>query len=168
MSLNQNEPDGQIEAVPTFEAGSRVLTAPEFQGLAAMPAEMEWFANINNPRTRKPYRMDVTDFMRFVGIQRPEEFRIVTRAHFIAWRQCLEGRELSTPTIRRKLSALSSLFSQLCDSNTVTHNPVLGVKRPRSETTEGKTPAIGDGHGNDCAYRRDQPWGDCGIETNHR
>ena len=143
--MSENEPDGQIEVVPAFEAGSRVLTAPEFQGLAEMPAEMEWFANIDNPRTRKAYRADVTDFMRFVGIERPEEFRIVTRAHFIAWRQSLEGRGLSTPTIRRKLSALSSLFSHLCDSNTVTHNPVLGVKRPRSETTEGKTPAIGDG-----------------------
>ncbi len=110
-----------------------------------MPAEMEWFANIDNPRTRRAYRIDVADFMAFVGIQRPEEFRIVTRAHFIAWRRDLEGRGLSAPTIRRKLSALSSLFAHLCDSNAVTHNPVLGVKRPRSETAEGKTPAIGDG-----------------------
>ena len=123
----------------------RALTAPEFQGLAEMPAEMEWFANLDNPRTRRAYRIDVADFMAFVGIARPEEFRIVTRAHFIAWRRDLEERGLSAPTIRRKLSALSSLFAHLCDSNAVTHNPVLGVKRPRSETAEGKTPAIGDG-----------------------
>ncbi len=70
---------------------SRALTAPEFQGLAEMPAEMEWFANIDNPRTRRAYQIDVADFMAFVGIQRPEEFRIVTRAHFIAWRRDLEG-----------------------------------------------------------------------------
>lgn len=126
-------------------AAPRALTTPEFQGLAAMPAEMEWFANIDNPRTRRAYKTDLADFMSFVGIQAPEEFRIVTRAHLIAWRRSLEERGLSTPTIRRKLSALSSLFSHLCDSNAVTHNPVLGVKRPRSETVEGKTPAIGDG-----------------------
>ncbi|MBE7156978.1 MAG: tyrosine-type recombinase/integrase [Rhodospirillales bacterium] len=140
------EDENQEKAVEIISmATGRALTAPEFQGLAEMPAELEWFANIDNPRTRRAYRIDVADFMRFVGIQRPEEFRIVTRAHFIAWRRDLEGRALSAPTIRRKLSALSSLFAHLCDSNAVTHNPVLGVKRPRSETAEGKTPAIGDG-----------------------
>ena len=55
--MSENEPDGQIEVVPTLEADSRALTAPEFQGLAEMPAEMEWFANIDNPRTRKAYRI---------------------------------------------------------------------------------------------------------------
>lgn len=144
-SMNQEaeNTEGEVGIVPAFTG--RALTAPEFRGLAEMPAELEWFANLDNPRTRRSYRIDVADFMAFVGIQRPEEFRIVTRAHFIAWRRDLEGRGLSAPTIRRKLSALSSLFAHLCDSNAVTHNPVLGVKRPRSETAEGKTPAIGDG-----------------------
>ena len=32
----------------------------------------------------------------------------------------------------------------MCDNNAVTHNPVKGVKRPVPETTEGKTPALGD------------------------
>src|SRR5437868_5326160 len=91
-------------------AGSRVLTAAEFQGLADVPPEVEWFANITNLRTRRAYRIDVTDFQNFVGIDRPEEFRQVTRAHVIAWRKSLEARELSPATIRRKLSALSSLF----------------------------------------------------------
>ncbi len=66
--------------------------------------------------------------------------------HLLAWRRTLEERGLSTPTIRRKLSALSSLFAHLCDSNAVTHNPVLGVKPPRAETAEGKTPALGDAY----------------------
>ncbi len=145
MTTSENEPDRQIEPVPAAPASARALTAPEFQGLAEMPAELEWFANLDNPRTRKAYRSDVADFMTFVGIHRPEEFRLVTRSHFITWRGILEERGLSTPTIRRKLSALSSLFAHLCDSNAVTHNPVLGVKRPRAETAEGKTPALGDG-----------------------
>jgi hypothetical protein len=91
-------------------AGRRALTALEFQGLAAVPAEAEWFANIDNPRTRRAYQIDIHEFMGFVGIERPEEFRIVTRAHVLAWRKDLEGRELSGTTIRRKLAALSSLF----------------------------------------------------------
>ncbi len=120
------------------------LTRKEFHELAAVPAEVEWFANITNPRTRRAYKIDVHEFMRFVGIVRPEDFRIVTRAHLLAWRKDLEARELSGATIRRKLAALSSLFEHLCEVNAITHNPVKGVKRPKVESYEGKTPALGD------------------------
>ena len=99
-----------------------------------MPAEVEWFANIDNKRTRRAYQIDLREFMQFVGIQRPEEFRIVTRAHMITWRKHLESRELGGATIRRKLAALSSLFEYLCEKNAVTHNPVKGVKRPKVES----------------------------------
>jgi integrase/recombinase XerD len=46
---------------------------------------------------------------------------------------------------RRKLAALASLFEHLCDANAVTHNPVKGVKCPKVESYEGKTPALGNG-----------------------
>jgi site-specific recombinase XerD len=82
--------------------------------------------------------------MSFVGVRRPEEFRIVTRAHIIAWRKHLEQRQLAGATIRRKLAALSSFFEYLCEHNAVMHNPVKGVKRPKVESYEGKTPALGD------------------------
>jgi len=58
---------------------SRALTAAEFRGLAEVPPELEWFANIRNEKTRRAYQQDVKDFTRFVGIARPEEFRSVTR-----------------------------------------------------------------------------------------
>ena len=142
-------PAGELAVLPSGGlapvAGRRALTAAEFQGLSAVPPEAEWFANIDNPRTRRAYRVDIRDFMSFVGISTPEEFRIVTRAHVLAWRKDLEGRELGGATIRRKLAALSSLFEHLCDANAVTHNPVKGVKRPKVESYEGKTPALGDG-----------------------
>jgi integrase/recombinase XerD len=82
--------------------------------------------------------------MLFAGMKRPEEFRLVTPAHVIAWRDGLGEQILSGTTIRHRMAALSSLFQYLCDKNAVTHNPVKGVKRPRSETDEGKTPAIAD------------------------
>ncbi|MFM0053718.1 tyrosine-type recombinase/integrase [Caballeronia grimmiae] len=125
-------------------APSRPLTAAEFHQLAAVPAEAEWFANLDNPRTKRAYRADLQDFMSFAGIARPEEFRIVTRAHVLAWRAGLEERALSGATIRRKLAALSSLFEYLCEKNAVETNPVKGAKRPRVESGEGKTPALGD------------------------
>jgi integrase/recombinase XerD len=123
---------------------ARLLTAAAFQGLADVPPEMEWFANLGNKATRRAYQTALQDFMRFAGIERPEEFRTVMRAHVIAWRDDLAHRALSATTIRHRLSALASLFDYLCDKNAVTHNPVKGVKRPVSETNEGKTPALGD------------------------
>ena len=123
----------------------RFLTAAEFQQLAAVPAEIEWFANIENKSTRRAYQIDIKDFMDFVGIQIPEEFRTVTRSHVIAWRKVVETRGAAPATICRKLAALSSLFEHLREANAVTHNPVKGVKRPKADLNEGKTPGIGDG-----------------------
>lgn len=122
----------------------RALTAAEFQGLADVPAELEWFANIRNEKTRRAYRNDVGEFSAFIGLHSPEEMRLVTRAHVIAWRETLEARELAAATIRRKLSAVSSLFDYLCEKNAVAHNPVKGVKRPMANASEGTTPALSD------------------------
>jgi integrase/recombinase XerD len=82
--------------------------------------------------------------MKFAGIREPQEFRVVTRSHLIAWRKLLESRNLAAATIRRKLSAVASLFDHLCESNAVTHNPCDGVKRPNLGSNEGKSPALGD------------------------
>jgi len=82
--------------------------------------------------------------MVFTGIQKPDECRGVTRAHVIARRDALGDRLLSSTTIRHRLSALSSLFDYLCERNAVTHNPVKGVKRPKNDSLEGRTPALGD------------------------
>ena len=120
------------------------LTPIQFQQLAEVPPAVAWFANIDNPRTRRAYESDLREFMTFTGIKDPAQFRSVSRCHVLAWRRELERRALSGATIRRKLAALSSLFNYLCDSNAVVGNPVEGVKRPRMESTEGKTPAIGD------------------------
>jgi integrase/recombinase XerD len=131
--------------LPTESApGGRLLTAAEFHRQADVPPEVEWFANLSNPSTRRSYENAIRDFMRFTGIIRPDEFRTVTRAHIIAWRDQLTGRGLGGSTIRHRLASLASLFEYLWEKNAVTHNPVKGVERPRTESGEGKTPAIGD------------------------
>jgi site-specific recombinase XerD len=107
-------------------------------------AELEWLANITNPKTRRAYKIDVGEFLTFAGLGGPAELRTVSRAHIITWRKDLETRELSPASIRRKLSALSSLFDYLCERNAVSGNPVDGVKRPMSNGNEGTTPALGD------------------------
>jgi site-specific recombinase XerD len=123
---------------------NRMLTAAEFHRLGDVPPEAEWFANLTNQHTRRAYEHAITDFMQFTGIARPEEFRTVTRAHVIAWRDDLVRRELGGSTVRHRLAALAALFEYLCDRNAVTHNPVKGVARPKTESGEGKTPALGD------------------------
>jgi integrase/recombinase XerD len=88
--------------------------------------------------------VDLRDFMKYTGIVAPEEFRIIIRAHVIAFRDELIRRGLKGLTVLRKLVAISSLFEYLCERNTIATNPVEGASRPNVESTEGKTPAISD------------------------
>jgi integrase/recombinase XerD len=131
-------------ATELVKAQPTTLTSDQFQTLSDMPPELEWFANLTSANTRRAYRQDVAGFTAFAGIERPLQFREVTRAHVIAWRDRLVKEGLANDSIRRKLAALSSLYTYLCDRNAVLHNPVLGVKRPKSMNREGVTPALGD------------------------
>ena len=132
------------EIAPASSLAGRPLTAAEFHRLADVPPEVEWFANLTNPSTRRAYETAVKDFTRFTGIAKPAEFRTVTRAHVIAWRDELGRRNIGGSTIRHRLASLASLFEYLCSRNAVTHNPVKGVERPKAESGEGRTPALGD------------------------
>jgi site-specific recombinase XerD len=120
------------------------LSVAQFQALADIPPEHEWFGNLQNRNTKLAYENDIKQFMEFVGLSEPTQLRAVTRAHVIAWREHLTHSKRKNDSIRRKLAALSSLYAYLCDQNAVLHNPVLGVKRPRSLNREGVTPALSD------------------------
>jgi integrase/recombinase XerD len=122
----------------------QTLTRAEFERLADVPPEEEWLANITNAKTRRGYQNDMREFIAFAGLQNYGELRSIARAHIIGWRRDMERRALEPATIRRKLSALSSLFDYLCDRNAVAGNPVDGVKRPMANGNEGSTPALGD------------------------
>lgn len=131
--------------LPTLIADRpRQLSKDAFTQLKDIPPEVEWFANLDNEKTRRAYKIDLNDFMAFVGLDQIEDLRSIARAHVLAWRTELETRSLAKSTIRRKLAALSSLFSYLSDANAVQNNPVDGVKRPKVDTYEGKTPTISD------------------------
>ncbi len=132
-----------MKSLVEFRKGE--LTPAQFQKLADVPPEIEWLANITNEKTRRAYKIDVSEFSRFLQLKKPEDLRTVTRAHVIAWRKDLEARVMSPATVRRKLSAVSSLFDYLCERNAVAGNPVDGVKRPMARANEGSTPALSDG-----------------------
>lgn len=120
------------------------LTPTQFQTLADVPPELEWLGNITNEITRRAYKIDVSEFSRFLRFTKPDELRTLTRAHVIAWRTEPEARILPPASIRRKLSTLSSLFDYLCEKNAVPGNPVDGVKRPMANSNEGRTPTLSD------------------------
>jgi len=120
------------------------LTPDQYRDLADVPPELEWLANITNLKTRRAYKVDVAEFIAFTGLPDHTGLRTVARAHVIAWRKDMDARSLSPSSIRRKLSALSSLFDYLCERNAVAGNPVDGVKRPVTNNNEGSTPALGD------------------------
>jgi integrase/recombinase XerD len=138
MSEDLQVADQLVPAAPA----PRALTAAGFHQLTDVPPALTWFANIDNPQTRRAYQNDVEEFMRYAGITDPLAFRDVARAHVLAWRRDLELRSLGGATIRRKLAALSSLFESLCEANAIQGNPVDGVKRLNNESAEGKTPAM--------------------------
>ncbi len=142
MPTDPQENDTPAPAV--LPAVRSQLTPEQFSDLADIPPEIEWLANITNAKTRRAYERDVREFLVFTGLREPAQLRAAARAHVIAWRKNLEGRALSPASIRRKLSALSSLFDYLCERNAVAGNPVDGVKRPMANGNEGSTPALGD------------------------
>ena len=121
------------------------LTPAQFGELADVPPELEWLANITNPKTRRAYQNDVAEFFAFAGLR-----ELGRAAHRHPRRTSSPGArtsrraQLAPSSIRRKLSALSSLFDYLCERNAVAGNPVDGVKRPMANGNEGSTPALGD------------------------
>jgi integrase/recombinase XerD len=58
---------------------SGAFTVTQFQHLAEVPPEIEWFANLTNANTRRAYRQDLADFMDFTGLRQPPQFRDATR-----------------------------------------------------------------------------------------
>ena len=99
--------------------------------LAAMPPGEEWFAGIESGHNRRGYQRDVAEFMRHAGLAKPEQLRDAAPDRVEAWREALLARPLRPATVRRKLSALSSLFDDLLARGAVEANPVRGGREAR-------------------------------------
>ncbi len=116
--------------------------ATRFAQLGLMTIETQWLANFASTCTRRAYAADVRDFAAFSGLQTQSELLQVARSHVLAWRHHLQAQGLSPSTQRRKLAALSSLLEHLVDEQLIPTNPARGVRRPRLESHEGRTPAL--------------------------
>jgi integrase/recombinase XerD len=110
--------------------------------LKAIPEEELWLQSQQSPGTRLAYRSDVVRFMRFLQIRTTEELRKVDRGAVIAWKRELEITGTKPITVRRKLAALSSLFSHLVHHQVLSLNPCREIRRPRINRRSGATPAF--------------------------
>ncbi len=111
--------------------------------LAAIPEEEVWLASQKSARTRRAYRLDVAHFMRTLGITTPDQLRQVDHRAVIAWERLMREQEgAAASTVRRRLSALSSLFKHLVRHGSAGRNPVVDVARPSINREEGSTAAF--------------------------
>ncbi len=111
--------------------------------LAAIPEEEVWLASQKSARTRRAYQLDVAHFMRTLGITTPEQLRLIDHRAVIAWERIMREQErAASSTVRRRLSALSSLFKHLVRHGAANRNPVVDVARPAINREEGSTVAF--------------------------
>ena len=131
------------QELPPIVPPHRLGQLASFEALAAIPEEEIWLASQTSARTRRAYRLDVAHFMRTLGITTPEQLRQVNHRAVIAWERIMREQEGAAPsTVRRRLSALSSLFKHLVRHGTAMRNPVVDVQRPPINREEGTTAAF--------------------------
>lgn len=51
------------------------LTPAQYRQLEDVPPELEWLANITNPKTRRAYKIDIAEFSAFTGLPEPVQLR---------------------------------------------------------------------------------------------
>lgn len=111
--------------------------------LAEIPEEEIWLAKQKSARTRRAYKLDVRHFMATLEITDSAALRQVDHRAVIAWERHMREAEKAAPsTIRRRLSALSSLLKHLVRHSHAAKNPVTEVERSGINRDEGTTLAF--------------------------
>ena len=110
--------------------------------LAAMPPREDWFSGIESTHNRRSYLRHVAEFMAFAGLDEVERLPDTTPDQVEGWRDALRESPLRAATVRRKLSALSSLFEDLVARGAAARNPVEGVERPVEDEDTNAAPVL--------------------------
>jgi integrase/recombinase XerD len=129
------------EGVPPSFGGPHALTAASLRSQITQAAR-DWLARTPSIHTRDAYVRDLHQFLAFAGIP-PEHLEELTRIRpgaVAAWRDHLQAIGQTNSTIRRKLTALRSLFSYLNVYGYTGANPAHGkfVRAP-AVPRDGKT-----------------------------
>ncbi len=144
-------PSQSLLAVNQYEGN-----APGLAGQIARACQA-WLMKSPSPDTRSNYERDIKQFLAFVGVRgyQPEKLAGIRPEHISAWRDQLLSRGLANSSVRRKMTALRSLFSYLQTYGYTGTNPAHGdfVDAP-SAPRDGKTVAISPA---DCRRLLDAP-----------
>jgi len=131
---------------------ARQSVPPAFEHSPSAPSETlarriaeavgAWLAKTPSQHTRRSYASDVGQFLHYCGIDVDQFDRLATLrpGHVSAWRDELQRHGLSNATVRRKLTAIRSLFSYLQIYGYTGANPAHGkfVAAPAA-SRHGKT-----------------------------
>jgi integrase/recombinase XerD len=133
-----------LAVVPPAFGGGQPLTADSLRAAIARAAE-DWLARTPSIHTRIAYTGDLSQFFTFVGLK-ADEWEGLARIRpgdVAAWRDALQLQGQTNATVRRKLTAVRSLFSYLSLYGYTGANPAHGkfVKAP-SVGKDGKTPGL--------------------------
>src|SRR4051812_2139033 len=106
--------------------GSSLIVINESRGgiavldvLRSIPEEEIWLAGQLSPHTRRAYKQDVEHFIATMKLSDAADFRKVGRAAIVAWHTRMTAEGAKARTVRRRLSALSSLFAHLVEHRIV-------------------------------------------------
>ncbi len=114
-------------------------TPSPIAALVDISEEEIWLAKQKSKRTRRAYKLDVQHFMRTLQISSYEELRRVNHKAVITWERIMrETNGDAASTVRRRLSALSSLFKHLVRYDHAEKNPVTEVERPAINADTGR------------------------------
>ena len=133
-----------VAVVPPAFGDGPALTAESVRGAIARAAA-DWLSRTPSVHTRDAYVRDLGQLLSFAGLA-SDEWAGLTRIRpgtVAAWRDSLQAKGQTNATVRRKLTAVRSLFSYLSVYGYTGANPAHGkfVKAP-SVGKDGKTPGL--------------------------
>jgi integrase/recombinase XerD len=128
------------QVAPAF--GGERERSPEVLGSRLHQATADWLARTPSLFTRASYSLDLRQFLEIAGVA-PDELRhliYIRPGEVAAWRDSLRERGCTNSTIRRKMTALRSLFSYLQTYGYTGANPAHSkfVQAP-AVSRDGKT-----------------------------
>jgi site-specific recombinase XerD len=135
-----SEADRAKDAI--IRAGAQLPVLVAASGHRARIRFLEFFAaQIRNPHTRRAYARAAAEFLAWCQGTGATSLPQVQPTHVTAWIE-LQGREVSTPSVKQRLAAIRYLFDWLVTGHIVQVNPAASVRGPRHMVRSGKTPVL--------------------------
>jgi integrase/recombinase XerD len=143
--MSENPPSFLI---PTAPAGVPLSPEPaDAPPLRAQIAEayQGWLSKSPSRDTRSNYQRDIAQFLAFLGLppDHREHLCAIRPQHVSAWRDHLQAQGLTNSSVRRKMTAIRSLFSYLQHYGYTGKNPAHSdLAQAPAVPRDGKTVAL--------------------------